>query len=195
MSDLLISNLSKHVPLTEEEKEIILSLFQPKQFRRRQYMLQEGEVSRFENFMLSGLTRTYEVDDKGQEHVVSFGMADWWVGDMYSFLTNTPSRYNIDCLEDTEVLQITRENQELLFQKVPKMERHFRILVQNAYIASINRISASLMQSAADRYRDFLERYPKIGERVPNHQIASYLGITPQSLSRIRNQRAGINKG
>jgi CRP-like cAMP-binding protein len=136
------------------------------------------------------VTRTYDVDAKGQEHIVHFGLEDWWVGDLYSFLTDTPSNYNIDCLEDTEALQITRANLETLYQSVPKMERHFRILVQNAFIASTRRISATLAKSALERYQEFINRYPHIEQRVPNHQIASFLGITPQSLSRIRSQAA-----
>jgi CRP-like cAMP-binding protein len=112
------------------------------------------------------------------------------VGDLYSFLSGQATKYNIDCIEETEVLQITREQQEMLFQKVPKLERHFRIIIQNAYVASVSRIAGSLAKSALERYQDFIEAYPHIEQRVPNHQIASYLGITPQSLSRIRAQWA-----
>lgn len=192
MWNLLFKNFSRYVSLTDEEKEIIKSLFHHRKYRKRQFILQEGDVSRYDNFIIAGLTRTYEIDDKGQEHVLQFGMEDWWVGDMYSFLTDTPSTCNIDCLEDTEVLRISKPDEDLLYQKVPKLERFFRILIQNAYIASMNRISSSLQNSAAERYEEFLKKYPRIGERVPNHQIASYLGLAPQSLSRIRN--SGGNK-
>jgi CRP-like cAMP-binding protein len=191
MWDLLIRNLSKYVTLTPEEIKVIQSLFVPKKFRKRQYIQQEGDVIRLETFVIKGLTRTYEVDDKGQEHVIHFGPEDWWVGDLYSFLTQTPSTYNIDCLEDTETLQISRDDLELLYERVPKMERHFRILVQHAFVATTRRLSSSLSKSAAERYEEFIKRYPHIEQRVPNHQIASYLGITPQSLSRIR---ASFNK-
>lgn len=186
MWDLLFKNLSKYVELTPDDCEIIRSLFVYRKFRKRQYIQQEGDVTRFETFVVKGITRTYEVDDAGQEHVIQFGIEDWWVGDLYSFLTEIPSSYNIDCLEDTEVLQITKNDQEKLYHQVPTMERHFRILVQNAFIASTKRLSSSLSKSASERYEEFLQRYPHIEQRVPNHQIASYLGITPQSLSRIR---------
>ena len=191
MWDLLLQNLSKYVKLTPEDCAVIQSLFVYRKFRKRQYIQQEGDVTRFETFVVKGITRTYEVDDNGQEHVVQFGVEDWWVGDLYSFLTETPTTYNIDCLEDTEALQITKQDLELLYERVPKMERHFRILVQNAFIASTRRLSSSLSKSATERYDEFIRRYPKIEQRVPNHQIASYLGITPQSLSRIR---ASANK-
>lgn len=188
MSELLFKNFARFVDLTGEEKELILSHFTPKKFRKRQYILQEGQVSRYECFVLKGLTRTYEVDDKGQEHIVMFGPEDWWVGDLYSFLSETPSTVNIDCIEDTEVLQLSKTSQQELFAKVPKLERFFRILVQNAYMSAINRITSSLKKTSGDRYEEFIHKYPHIEQRVPNHQIASYLGVTPQSLSRIRNK-------
>lgn len=180
--------------LTEEDTVVIESLFTAKKFRKRQYILQEGDITRYETFIVKGVTRTYEVDNDGQEHIIQFGLEDWWVGDLYSFLTETPTRYNIDCLEDTEVLQINKPNLEILYQKVPAMERHFRILIQNAFIASTKRVSASLAMSALERYDEFMNRYPQIGLRVTNNQIASYLGITPQSLSRIRAQATSQNK-
>lgn len=191
MWDLLIKNLSKFVPLDPREAEIIQSLFTYKKYRRKQYILQEGDVTRYETFIVKGVTRTYEVDDRGQEHIIQFGLEDWWVGDLYSFLTGNPTTYNIDCLEDTEVLHITKVDLETLYEKVPKMERHFRIMIQNAFIASTKRLSASLAKSAPERYEEFINKYPQIEQRVANHQIASYLGITPQTLSRIRSQDRG----
>lgn len=191
MLHALVGTLSKYITLTPDEVNVIASLFSFRTFRKRQYILQAGEINRHETFVVKGLTRTYEVDEKGQEHIVQFGLEDWWIGDLYSFLTETPSKYNIDCLEDTDVFQITRPNLEVLYEKVPRMERHFRIIIQNAFIASTSRVASSLVKSATDRYLEFIAQYPQIGERVPNHQIASYLGITPQSLSRIRSQARG----
>ena len=188
MWETLIENLSRFIVLSKDDITIIQSLFIEKKFRKRQYILQEADVSRYETYVVRGLTKTYEVDDKGIEHIMQFGPEDWWVGDMFSFLTETPTRFNVDCLEDTQILQISKPNLELLYQKVPATERYFRIIVQNAYIASINRISSSLRKTAPERYSEFIERYPHIEQRVPNHQIASYLGITPQSLSRIRRK-------
>lgn len=189
MWESLARNLNRFVTLSKDDIAIVESLFIPKKFRKRQYILQEGDVARWEIFVASGLTRTYEVDDKGFEHVVQFGLEDWWIGDLFSFLTETPSKLNIDCLEDTSVLQISKSDLEILYQKVPATERHFRILIQNAYIASTKRITSSLSKSAHERYNEFITRYPQIEQRVPNHQIASYLGITPQSLSRVRGKK------
>ena len=187
MFDLLIKNiLERNIHLTSEEIKILQSKFTHKHFRKHQYILQQGELSRFENFIVTGLTRTYEVDEKGQEHILQFGMEDWWIGDMYSFLSGKPSAFNIDCLEDTEVLRITKPNLELLYSEVPKMNQYFRLLLEKALIATNQRIIASLRKTAAERYLEFLEKYPRIDQRVSNHQIASFLGITPQSLSRVR---------
>jgi len=187
MFDLLIKNiLERNIHLTSEEIKILQSKFTHKHFRKHQYILQQGELSRFENFIVNGLTRTYEVDEKGQEHILQFGMEDWWIGDMYSFLSGKPSAFNIDCLEDTEVLRITKPNLELLYSEVPKTNQYFRLLLEKALIATNQRIIASLRKTAAERYLEFLEKYPRIDQRVSNHQIASFLGITPQSLSRVR---------
>jgi len=188
MWELLLKNLGKHVSLTNDEAAVIQTLFVHRRFRKRQFILQEGDISRYETFIIKGITRTYKTDEKGQEHIVQFGPEDWWIGDMYSFLSDTPSVYNIECIEDTEVFQITKANQEKLFNQVPKMERHFRILLQNAFIALTKRVASSLTKSAGERYEEFKNTYPHIDNRVPNHQIASYLGITPQSLSRIRGK-------
>jgi CRP-like cAMP-binding protein len=189
-SDALYRHFCKHISLTAEEFSICEPLFQYRKYKKRQFLLQEGQVSHYEHFILKGCTRTYEIDEKGLEHIMQFGLEDWWVGDMYSFLTGTPSKLNIDCLEDTEVLQISKSNQDLLYQQLPKMERYFRILVQNAFIAAMNRIYSSLSKPALERYQEFIGKYPHIEQRVPDRQIASFLGITPQSLSRIRSQYA-----
>jgi CRP-like cAMP-binding protein len=190
MWEPILKSISKHIQLTEEETEYFTSLLTVKKLRKRQYLLQEGDVMRHETFVVKGCLRTYETDAKGQEHVIHFSAEDWWVGDMYSFLTGTPSRFNIDCLEDTELIQFTKEHLEELYVKVPKFERYFRLLVQNAYIAAQNRIMSIMTKPALERYHEFLQKYPTIEQRVPNHQIASFLGITPESLSRLRKQYA-----
>ena len=190
MYELLFKHFNKYVTITEQEFEEAMPFFQFKKFRKHQYILQEGDVSRYENFILKGCTRSYEVDEKGQEHIIQFGLEDWWVGDMYSFLTKTPARINVDCIEDCEVLRISEQNHDAMLLKIPKLERHFRKLISNAYCAFINRIYSNLSKSALERYEEFIRKYPHIEQRVPNHHIASYLGVTPQSLSRVRAQNA-----
>jgi CRP-like cAMP-binding protein len=194
MWDLLLQNISnKGVTLTSEETEVLKSAFTHKKFRKHQYILQEGEVSLYDNFMIKGLARTYYVDDKGQEHILRFTPEQWWAGDLSSFLTGKPTLYNVDCLEDTEVLRITLKDLEQLFESVPKMNKYFRLLYQNSIISFNRRLTSTLSKTALERYEEFLAQYPHIEQRVPNHQIASYLGIKPQSLSRLRSQ--SLEKG
>jgi CRP-like cAMP-binding protein len=119
---------------------------------------------------------------------VQFSPEDWWIGDIYSFYTNQPSRLNIEALEATELFIFDKDVFEDLYINIPKMERYFRLLMQNALISLSQRVVSSLSKSASERYCEFINRYPQIEQRVPNHQIASYLGIKPESLSRIRKQ-------
>lgn len=189
MWNLLLESIARRdVNLATEEIEILKSLFTYKKFRKHQYILQEGEVATHDNFIIKGFSRTYRVDDKGQEHVLRFTPEEWWTGDLASFLSGKPSIYNVDCLEDTEVLRITCADLDTLLERVPKMNKYFRLLYQRSIISYNLRLASNLSKSASERYEEFIERFPDIWQRVPNHQIASYLGITPQSLSRIRSQ-------
>ena len=191
MFNLIIKNISKHLQLSEEERNYFTALLKFKRLRKKQYLLEEGEVCTHECFVNSGCLRMYHLNDKGQEHIVQFAVADWWIGDQYSFLTGLPSAYFIDALEESEVLLIEKNKLEELYTAVPKFERFFRIAFQNSYVALQRRILAGLSQSAEEKYLDFLNRYPDIEQKVPQHQVASYLGITPESLSRIRKQLSG----
>jgi CRP-like cAMP-binding protein len=192
MWDLLLENIAKkNVHLNAAEKEIIRKLFVHKKYRKHQYIVQEGEVVMHDHFIIKGLARTYRVDEKGQEHILRFTPEDWWAGDLGSFFGQIPTQYNIDCLEETELLRISNTDLETLFEKVPQMNKYFRVLYQKSIVSYNLRLTASLSKTASERYEEFIKRYPQIEQRVPNHQIASYLGITPQSLSRIRNQSMG----
>jgi len=195
MFDLLFKNIqSKGVTLHESEMQIIRDTFHHKKYRKGQYILQDGEISAFDNYIIKGLARTYSVDAKGQEHIVRFTPEDWWTGDLASFLSGKPTAYNVDCLESTEVLRITRDQLEALCDKVPVMNKYFRVLYQRSIISFNLRVSSNLSMNARERYNEFIKRFPEIHQRVPDKQIASYLGITPQSLSRIRNQFTGENR-
>jgi CRP-like cAMP-binding protein len=185
----LIDNIAKKgVQLDPAEIEILEGAFKYRKFRKNQYILQQGDIARYETYIISGLTRTYFVDDSGQEHVLSFNPEDHWIGDLCSLYTATPTVYNIDCLEETEVFQITQQDLEKLFIEVPKMNIFYRILYRNSIIAYNKRVGSALSKTALERYYEFQQRFPSIEQRVPNHQIASFLGITPQSLSRLRKQ-------
>jgi CRP-like cAMP-binding protein len=191
MWETLLQNFAKkNVDLHEEEMNAIQSVFRYKKYRKSQYILQQGDVARCETFVVRGLTRTYVVDDQGQEHILYFGPEDSWVGDLYSHYLAKPSRYNIDCIEETEVLQITKASLEDLCSKIPKLNVFFRHLYRNSIIAHETRASAIFCKTALERYLDFVDRNAHLEQRISNHQIAQYLGITPQSLSRIRRRHA-----
>ena len=188
MSTLLRSHIEKRVPLTDEEFHLISGFFVPKILKTRQFLLQEGDVSGRLAFVTSGCLREYTVDQKGNEHIIQFAVKDWWVSDLNSFLSGAPSTHNIDALQDSELLLLEKPSREKLFEAIPKMERFFRLLLESNYISTHKRINDSLSASAEERYLTFIRTYPRMMEEIPQHQIASYLGITPQSLSRIRKE-------
>ena len=188
MHVLILKNISRFIQLDPEESEYFISILKLKRLRKKQFLLQEGEICRYEYFVNKGCLRTYNIDEKGIEHNVQFAIEDWWIGDMYSFLTQTPARYNIDALENCELLYLGKDELEQLYIKVPKFERYFRHLLQNALVAGQQRITESMSMTADERYCNFIERYPLMEKRIPLKHIASYLGITPESLSRVRSQ-------
>ncbi len=188
MYELIRTNISRHISLTDEEFSFFTSILKHKKLKRKQYLLQAGDVCRFESFVNKGCLRTYSINDKGQENVLHFSIEDWWTGDLSSFFTGEESKYNVEALEDCELLQLDKASLEELYIRVPKFERFFRIIMQNAYIALQKRISGSMGDKAEDRYLDFIKKYPHLEQRLPQHQVASYLGITPEFLSRIRRQ-------
>src|ERR1051326_789895 len=188
MYELILQNISRFNVFTEEEKKYFLSILQHKQLRKRQYLVQAGDACRFECFVNKGCLRQYYVDDSGQEHIMMFAIEGWWTSDMYSLVTGEPSLTNVDALEDSDLLLIDRLQFEELLKKVPKMERHFRIMLQRAFISHQRRLIENMSLPAEQRYCNFLEKYPQLEQRLPQKQISSYLGITPESLSRIRSQ-------
>lgn len=189
-TELIIQNISRHIRLDSTETDFFLSLLQSKNIKKKDFLLREGNICKTENFIVKGCLRTYSIDEEGTEHIVMFGIEDWWVGDLYSFLTNMPSRFFIDALEDTEVLQISKPDLETLYERIPKFERFFRLIIQNAFIAQQNRIHQNLAYTAEQRYLDFVQRYPHFEQRIPQKQVAAYLGITPVFLSMLRRRLA-----
>lgn len=188
MSQLLIANIQRFLPLSDEEKYMILSIMHPKKIRKRQYLLQEGDVSKYSAFVLSGCLRCYFVDQNGFEHILQFAIEDWWITDMMSFASGKTSRLNVDALEDSEVLLLTREDQLALFERCPKFEKYFRIITENGMISNQQRLLDNLSLPAIERYKNFVQKYPLFMQRIPQTQIAAYLGITPEFLSKIRSQ-------
>ncbi len=186
--ELLQKHIARRIDLTDQEFKLCTTFFTPRTLRKKQFLVQEGEPGRYVAFVTRGCLRNYTIDDKGEEHVIEFAIEDWWASDLHSFLTGKPATFNIDALEDSRLLLLDYESREKLLQAVPKMERFFRLLQEAHYVATHWRINESLSKDADERYLDFLKTYPELVRRIPQKHIASFLGITPQSLSRIRKE-------
>lgn len=188
MFEVLLENIDKKISLSTAAIAQLKTFFIPKKYRKKQYMLQQGDVCKYIAFVEKGMLRSYQVDDKGNEHIIQFAPEGWWISDNYSFLTGLPSSYDIDVLEEAEVLLITQPSMEEMLHQIPAMERYMRMLMQNSLISMQRRIACTLSTTAEERYQGFLAEHPDIGQRVPQHMLASFLGMTPETLSRIRKQ-------
>jgi CRP-like cAMP-binding protein len=186
----LIDYFENLLPLNEEEKSIVEEAFKERRVKRRQFILQEGDICKHHTFVVEGCFRMYMVDEKGKEHNLQFAIENWWIGDIGSFYSEEPSRLYIEALENSIVLQLKKEDQLKLFDDNPKFNRIFRVLTENALVSAQRRILQNISSTAEERYRDFLKRYPHFFNRISNVQIASYLGVTPEFLSTIRNKIA-----
>ena len=191
--DLLISSISKHISLTAEETEFFTSLLRSRSLANGEFLLREGDVCKYESFVVKGCVKTYYADENGLEHIIDFSIEEWWADDLYSFLTQTASKSNIKAIEDTDILQIGKTDLELLYKKTPKFERFFRILFQNAFIAQREQITQALSASAEERYLLFLKKKPYADKRFSQKDIASYLGVTPQFLSTLKKKLGRVN--
>lgn len=186
MHEPLIAAFCRHVSLTEEEQNRIPQFFRHRKVRKKQFLLERGDVCTADYFVTKGCLRQYEADREEREHVVQFALEGWWISDLYSLLTGAPSQYHIDALEDSEVLVLDVAQRERLFAEIPAINIYWRVVMEHAFVALQRRV-LFLQKPLEERYQDFLERYAWFEQRIPQHQIASYLGITRESLSRIRN--------
>jgi CRP-like cAMP-binding protein len=189
-SNLLIDNIAKYIQLDSAEQELLLSHFKPELFKRKRFMLNAGEICRHSAFVVSGCLRGFTVDKQGAEHVLSFAPAQWWMADMYSLITQKPGILYIEALEDTETLLLSKTDQEKLYTQIPKLERFFRILTENSLVANQQRIIENMGLTAQERYLIFCKRYPTLIDHLPQKQIASYIGVTPEFFSRMRAKMA-----
>ncbi|WP_242093308.1 Crp/Fnr family transcriptional regulator [Aestuariivivens sediminicola] len=186
----LLDYINKHVSLTKEEESTLLSHITFRKYLKGQYILQQGDICRYECYVISGCTKTFYLDDDGQEHIIMFSIEDWWAADMGSFIDQTPADFNIQCLENTELVMFSYDTIEDLYIKVPKLERFFRRIIEKAFIASQKRIVRNFSLTAKEQYLHFRQQYPEIEQRIPQYMIASYLGITKEFLSKIKSQLA-----
>jgi len=184
----LLDYIARYVALTSDEQEILLANVSHRRYLKGPYIVQQGDVCQFESFVLSGCLKSFYADHDGQEHITMFAIENWWIADLGSFITQGPADYNVLCLENTQVIQFHYDKLQLLYKAIPSLERFFRIIIQNAFVASQKRLVESMSLPAKERYMTFRAKYPQIEQRVPQYMIASYLGITKEFLSKIRSQ-------
>ncbi len=189
MFDLLFEKINEKVQLTAEEQDRCRQYYTIKNLKKRQFLLPEGEVCKYIAFVNKGALRRYTIGDKGDEHILQFAFEGWTVGDLYSFITGEPSTSSIDALEACELLLLSKQSQESLMNAIPNMQRFFYLNIQNAYVALQRRMTAAISLTADEKYLQLVKAYPHIVQRVPQHMIASYLGISPETLSRLRKQK------
>jgi CRP/FNR family transcriptional regulator, anaerobic regulatory protein len=187
--DLILSNISKHISLDQEEISWFISIIRQQQVSKKDFILREGQICKNISFVHSGILRAYHLDSEGKESTIMFAMADWWITDMFCFINQQPAILNITAVENSCIFQLQKGDLDNLYLKVPKFERFFRIIMQNAYIREQLRVIQNLTLPAEKRYNNFLAKYPQVAKNVTQKQIASYLGITPEFLSTIRGNK------
>lgn len=188
--DLILKNISRHIDLNQKEKDTYISLLEEKIIKKNEFLLSKGEIAKYEYFISKGCLKVYTLNDNGSEHISMFGIESWWTGDMSNFLTQQPANYFIQALEDSVVLQISKDNFDSMFNLIPKFERFYRILYQRSLITYIQRANQGISLSAEERYLNFVEKYPTLLNRISQKNIAAYLGVTPEFLSLLRKKIA-----
>ena len=184
--ELLLNNISRHITLTKDEAQHFISLLENKEIKKKELVLKEGQICKAIHYVHGGALRAYHVDKNGKESTIMFAMNDWWITDMFCFINQQPAMLFIEAIEDSTIFSLKKEVLDKLYLEIPKFERFFRIIMQNAYIREQLRVIQNLSLSAEERYNHFIAKYPQVVKQVTQKQIASYLGITPEFLSTIR---------
>jgi len=185
-SDLIFSNISKHIELTIEEREHVIELLEECSLKKNEFILRQGEPCNNINFINAGTLRAFFSNSQGKESTIMFAVKDWWITDMHCFLNEIPAMVSIQAVEKSSILKLSKKNQDALFHTIPSFNKFFRILMQNAYCREQLRMIQNLSLPAQERYKNFINKYPEIVRKVPLKHIASYLGVTPEFLSTIR---------
>jgi CRP/FNR family transcriptional regulator, anaerobic regulatory protein len=187
----LFSHFDDYVSLDENEKHALTSRLTERKVKRKQYILQEGDICKHFTYVVEGCFKMYGVDKSGIEHNLKFAAEDDWITDLDSLHKEKPSKLFIEAVEPSTILQISKGDLWYLYANYPKFNRNFRVIIEDKYIELQNRLLQIFSSTAYERYESFLVQYPHLASRLPNTQIASYLGITPEFLSKIRNSRTG----
>ena len=184
--NLIIKSISKHISLTPEEEQLFLSKTEMREYKAKTVLQNAGQICKQSYFVNTGLLRSFNITDNIVEHVLNFACEGWWISDMYSLLSQKPGNLFIEVLEDAEVVVLTKENQAKLYHDIPKLERFFRILIENALVANQERLMDNLSLTAEERFEKFCRKYPTLNQKLPQKQIASYIGVTPEFFSKMK---------
>ncbi|HEX2534627.1 MAG TPA: Crp/Fnr family transcriptional regulator [Chitinophagaceae bacterium] len=188
MYELFFQTFNQKVSLTPEEEDLIKQYLIPKKLRKKQYFLQEGDVCKYSAFVVKGAMRAYVLDEKGDEHITAFALEGWSISDLPSFMKQEPASLNIEALEDCELVLTSKAAHDELLQRLPKYETYARITVTNAYMALQQRMTSMISLPLEERYKTFTQMHQHLFQRVPQHMIASFMGLSPETLSRVRSR-------
>lgn len=188
MSKLILESFRKHIDLTTEEEQEILSRLETEKYKAKTLLIKPGDTADFTYFVLDGILKSYTIDANGVEHILSFATPGWWMADMYAYLGNNPAIMNIDVVEECQVLILHKDDVEDLYIKIPKLERFFRILTQNNLISNQQRVLDKMALTAEERYEKFSKKYPEVIHCLPQKHIASYIGVTPEFFSKMKSK-------
>ncbi|WP_118973089.1 Crp/Fnr family transcriptional regulator [Taibaiella koreensis] len=187
---LLLEHIGRNINLGPAEEELVTGLFRERSLKPKQFLFQEGEILKSQVFVTSGCLRSYAIDHNGFEHILQFAPEGWWIADMQSLLDQVPGKLNIDAIQASTLLQIGMSDMERLYREIPQLERHFRLLLERSVVTYQNRLLDNLSLSARERYEHFCRAYPTLIRELPQKQVASYIGVTPEFLSRMLRQPA-----
>jgi CRP-like cAMP-binding protein len=185
---LILQNISKHVTLSPEERLLFLSKIETQTFKSKTILLNSGQICKHSYFVNSGILRSFNINDNIVEYILTFACEGWWIGDMYSLISQKPGNLFIEVLEDAEIVMLSKENQEYLYAEIPKLERFFRILTEKSLVANQERLLDNLSLSAEERFEKFCIKYPSLLQKIPQKQIASYIGVTPEFFSKMKSK-------
>lgn len=183
---LILQNIAKHIVLNPEEESLFLSQLETHRFKAKTILLREGQICKYSYFTNSGILRSFNINENIVEHTLTFACEGWWIGDMYSLISQKPGNLFIEVLEDAEIIMLSKESQEFLYAEIPKLERYFRILTENSLVANQERLMDNLSLPAEERFEKFCTKYPALIQKVPQKHIASYLGVTPEFFSKMK---------
>ncbi len=186
MFEIFQKYLTDKIELSIEEINLVQSVSKEKKLRKKQFLLQEGDIWHYNAFICRGLVKTFSIAENGTEHIINFAPDNYWTGDRESLINETPSRLNIDAIEPTELILIEKSDFEKLCAEIPQLNQMVNQIIQKSFIVSQGRILANISFTAEEKYQNFLEKYPHIVNRIPQHMIASYIGITPETVTRLR---------